>query len=78
MERKKAINGVTSDMLGQLPIFKELIILLGFCAIAINLLMNIFYFLLLLRGKHKNIPGWLPLINFLFLVVQVLYFSLLI
>jgi hypothetical protein len=56
------------------PFFKDLVITLGVCAIIINLLMNIFYFLFLIRGKLSGIPLWLPVINFIFLILQVFYF----
>jgi hypothetical protein len=73
MELKKPVTG-NADSVIPVPYFKDLIITLGICAIVINLLMNIFYLLFLLRGKMKNMPVWLPAINFIFLVVQIFYF----
>ena len=73
MELKKPVTG-TGDRIVAVPYFKDLIITLGICAIVINLLMNIFYLLFLLRGRRKDMPVWLPVINFIFLVVQVFYF----
>ncbi len=73
LEKRKPVSG-SSDRVVAVPYFKDLIITLGVCAIIINLLMNVFYFLFLLRGKLKNIPVWLPIINFIFLILQVFYF----
>ena len=73
MEMKKSVSGA-GDRLIVVPFLKDLIITLGFSAIAINLLMNVFYFLFLMRGKLKNMPLLLPVINFMFLIVQVFYF----
>ena len=73
LEMKKPVNG-GGDKLVAVPFFKDLVITLGVSAIVINLLMNVFYVLFLVRGKSNNIPVWLPLINFLFLLVQVIYF----
>ncbi len=73
MEMKKPVSGA-GDKLIAVPILKDLVITLGFSAIAINLLMNIFYFLFLMRGKLKNMSLLLPVINFIFLVAQIFYF----
>jgi hypothetical protein len=73
MEMKKPVTGA-GDTVVAVPFFKDLIITLGMCAIVINLLMNIFYVLFLLRGKLKGVPMWLPVINFLFLAGQIFYF----
>ncbi|HUS02798.1 MAG TPA: hypothetical protein VMY77_13770 [Chitinophagaceae bacterium] len=73
MELKKPVIG-TGDRVVAVPYFKDLIITLGICAIIINGLMNIFYLLFLLRGKMKNMPVWLPVINFIFLILQIFYF----
>lgn len=73
MEMKKPVSGA-GDRIIAIPFLKDLVITLGFSAIAINLLMNVFYFLFLMRGKLKNMPLLLPVINFMFLIVQVFYF----
>ena len=70
---KKPVSGA-GDKLIAVPFLKDLVITLGFSAIAINLLMNIFYFLFLIRGKLKNMPLLLPVVNFIFLIVQIFYF----
>lgn len=75
MEIKKPVSGA-GDKLIAVPFLKDLVITLGFSAIAINLLMNIFYLLFLVRGKLKNMSLLLPVINFIFLVVQIFYFFL--
>jgi hypothetical protein len=71
MRKPVAGNG---DKVVAMPFAKDLVITLGFSAIIINLLMNIFYFIFLVRGKLKGGNVWLPLINFIFLIIQVLYF----
>jgi hypothetical protein len=76
MELRKTVDAGTSDQLVSVPILKDLIITLGICAIAINLLINIFYLFFILRGKFKSMPRWLPSINFILLIVQILYFFL--
>src|SRR5688572_25000895 len=72
MEMSKPVNTQAANRVVDVPFFKDLIIVLGVSAIIINLLMNIFYFLL--RGKLKGIPIWLPVVNFIFLIIQVFYF----
>ena len=74
VELKQPVDSNSPDRVVAVPYFKDLIITLGVCAIVINLLMNIFYLLFLLRGKVKNVPVWLPVINFIFLLVQIFYF----
>ena len=73
MEMKKPVSSA-GDRLIAVPFLKDLVITLGFSAIAINLLMNVFYFLFLMRGKLKKMSLLLPVINFMFLIVQVFYF----
>ena len=73
MEMRKPVTG-SSEKAIAVPFFKDLIITLGFCAIIINLLMCVFYFIFLLRGKLNARPVWLPLVNFIFLIVQFYYF----
>ena len=73
MEMKKPVTGSAGKVVA-VPFLKDLIITLGMCAIIINLLMNFFYFLFLVRGKIKNMPLWLPVINFMFLILQIFYF----
>lgn len=58
----------------RVPFIKEIIILLGFFAIFINLLMCITYGVLLLLKKKYMIPKILAFINFGFLLLQFCYF----
>ena len=74
MEMRKPVDTSATDQIVGIPFFKDLIIVLGVSAIIINLLMNIFYFLFLIRGKLKGLPLWLPVANFIFLIIQVFYF----
>ena len=73
LELKKPA-ATSADKVVDVPFFKDLIITLGVSAIIINLLMNIFYVLFLARGKMKSIPLWLPVVNFMFLILQIIYF----
>ena len=73
MERHKPVTG-SGDKLVAVPFFKDLVITLGVSAIVINLLMNIFYILFLVNGKWRHVPVWLPLINFIFLIIQFIFF----
>jgi hypothetical protein len=58
------------------PLAKEIIIILGFTAIIINLLMNIAYLIFALTGKNTILPRWLVAANFVFLLLQFCYFFL--
>lgn len=69
--------GSTNNLPGtveKIPFLKELIIILGFPAIVINLLMCIAYGIFLLTKKKKLLPKWLALINVGFLIVQFYYY----
>jgi hypothetical protein len=73
MEMKKPVSGA-GDKLIAVPFLKDIVITLGFSAIAINMLMNIFYFIFLASRKLKNMSLLLPVVNFIFLIVQIFYF----
>ena len=73
LEMRKSGHGAPDKVI-PVPFLKDLIITLGYSAIVINLLMNIFYFLFLISGKLKGTPVLLPVINFIFLIVQIYYF----
>ena len=64
------------DTVIALPFLKEVIIILGFTAIVINLAMNIAYLICFLYGKLKLLPKWLVTVNALFLLAQFYYFFL--
>ena len=57
-----------------IPFAENVIVVLGFSAIIINLLMNIFYLFILLTGKIKLLPKWIVILNFIFLILQFFYF----
>ena len=62
------------DTVGKLPYLKELIIILGFPAIVINLLMCFTYGVIFILKKKELIPKWMALINVGFLIVQFYYY----
>jgi hypothetical protein len=64
------------DRLIDVPIAKELIIILGFTAILINVIMNIVCLIYLLSRRSQALPRWLIVANFLFLLLQFCYFFL--
>jgi hypothetical protein len=47
---------------------------LGISAIIINLLMCIVYSVIVIIGRQQLLPKWLVIVNFLFLILQFLYF----
>lgn len=57
-----------------IPFFKEIIIILGFPAIIINLIMCLTYLILIIAGKKVMVPKWLSLINLAFLLGQFVYY----
>jgi len=73
LEMRKPVTE-RNEVLGSVPFLKNLIVTLGFTAIAINIAMHIVYVIFMFSGKLKRVPGWLILANFLFLVLQVYYF----
>jgi hypothetical protein len=58
----------------RLPFFKDLVIILGFSAIVINLLMCITYVILLAFKKRIVLPKWLSIVNGCFLIVEFYFF----
>lgn len=73
LEQPKA-SGNIQDSIEQVPFVKELVILLGFTAIVVNIVMCIVYSICLFTSKFKQISTWLVIINFLFLFLQIFYF----
>lgn len=73
MELKRPVTG-TGDGLLPMPLIKELIIVLGFPAIVINFAMNITYLVIVLSGRKRLLSGWLPVMNALFLLLEIYYF----
>jgi hypothetical protein len=76
IEVKKIINSDSRDAVASIPFFKNLIIVLGFSAIVINLIMCIVYLIAVLSKKSFLLPKWLAAINFVFLVIQFYFFFL--
>ena len=62
------------DTVTSLPFFKDLVIILGFLAIAINLVMCITYLVVFALKKKLVFPGWLTIVNIAFLPIQFYYF----
>jgi len=73
MEAKKPVTQ-GRDTVEAVPFFKDIIITLGFSAIVINLLICLVYTVLVISRKPFYIPKWLAIINFIFLVLQFIYF----
>lgn len=66
-------NGQEDNIL-PLPYVQGLLVILGQFAIFINLIFCLTAILLLIFKRMKQIPGWLAVINFMFLIAQVYYF----
>ena len=75
MEKREPATKAT-DIVIAVPFVKELVIILGFTAIFINLIMNIIYLIFLLSGALSQLPKWLTITNALFLLLQFYYFFL--
>lgn len=58
------------------PFFKDLVIILGFSAIIINLLMCLAYLAVIVLKKTIPAPLWLTIANFIFLFVEFYFFFL--
>ena len=74
LEVQKPVNAKAGDMI-PIPIVENILITLGYTAILFNIIMNIIY-LALLISKRLNVPRWLVITNFIFLVLEVYYFFL--
>lgn len=70
--RKPVAHG--TDKIVPVSYLKDVIITLGVSAIIINLLMCIVYSVIVIIGRQKLLPKWLVIVNFLFLILQFLYF----
>jgi hypothetical protein len=75
LEAKKPAVAAPDAVL-PLPFFKDLIIILGFSAIIINLVMCIVYAVVLVTKKVLPLPKWLAPVNFIFLLVEFYFFFL--
>lgn len=67
-------TGSKKDLLAPVPFIKDIIITLGIAAIVVNLIMCIVYAIIVIAGRQKILPKWMAPANFLFLIVQVIYF----
>ncbi len=74
MDSHKAAVAGSRDAVNAIPFFKDLIIILGFSAIVINLLMCIVYSVIVIIGKPDLLPKRLAAINFVFLIFQFYFF----
>ena len=72
--RTKALE---TQVIPNVPILKDVVITLGVSAIFINLLMCLFYLVWMVIGRARQLPRWLSLVNFIFLLLQFYFFYLL-
>lgn len=70
-------SGLQTKAIPDIPILKEVIITLGMFAIFINTILCLIYCILLVKGSMKKMKIWLPVTNFIFLLVQFYFFFLL-
>ena len=56
-------------------LISHVVITAYFIALPINVLVNAWLLLLLIRRKQAGVPHWLQIANFLFLVLQLYYFQ---
>jgi len=70
--KKPAVAG--NDSVLRIPFFKDLIIILGFSAIIINMIMCLVYLITILMKKSFLLPKWIAGINFIFLFVEFYFF----
>jgi hypothetical protein len=57
-----------------LPFLKDLIVILGFSAILINLVMCIIYVIVFAVKKIVVLPVWVSVVNVCFLIFEFYYF----
>lgn len=69
-----AAPAATPGTVARLPFFKDLVIILGFSAIVINLLMCISYVVVVAFKKMTVAPKWLSIANFGFLILEFYFF----
>ena len=73
IEAGKPVAGTPGTVV-VLPFFKDLVIILGFSAIVINIIMCISYLLIFLFKKMIVLPKWLSIVNVGFLIIEFYYF----
>lgn len=74
MLETSAPEGNQPDIILRLPFIKDIIITLGFLAILINLVLFVWYLVIILTGKKANLPITMAIINSVFLIIQIFYF----
>ncbi|HZI69189.1 MAG TPA: hypothetical protein VFD44_05745 [Hanamia sp.] len=72
--QSSATGNATPGTVTKLPFFKDLVIILGFLAIVINLVMCITYLVVFALKKKLVLPKWLTIVNIVFLPIQFFYF----
>lgn len=73
LQAAKPATGPTGTIV-VVPFFKDLVIILGFSAIIINLLMCLAYLVFFAFRKIIVLPRWLTIVNIIFLIPQFYYF----
>ena len=73
VEMRRVVQGKPDGLLGYQPLVATLIIL-GYAAFLLNIVLCAFLLLSFIRKKNVAIPRWLQWSSILFLLVQVLYF----
>ena len=73
MERKAAGN---SNAVIQLPALQSALVILGHCALLLNVFFLLALIICLLRKREHNIARWLVWVNLLFLLFQFFYYKL--
>jgi hypothetical protein len=53
---------------------ESLLVILGYGAIYINFIFNLFLLIMFASGKKSSVSYWLKVTNFLFLIAQIYYF----
>lgn len=71
-QQESAITGTAENI----PFFKEIVIILAFCAVVVNFLICLTYLILLISGKKEMIPAWPAYVNTIFLFIEIYYFFL--
>lgn len=64
------------DAVERIPIFREIIIILGFSAVILNVLICLAYLVIIMIGKTAIIPKWVGIINAAILPIQIYFFFL--
>ncbi|MEO6548534.1 MAG: hypothetical protein ABIN94_11065 [Ferruginibacter sp.] len=63
-----------TDAISPLPYITGLLVILGQLAIFVNVVFCLLSLIILLTKKTMQVPQWLVIVNFIFLLLQVYYF----